>query len=896
MTAAGTTAQELPSAAAAVVIGGGVGGASIAYHLAELGLTDTVVVEQHDLGDGTTWHSAGFVGQLRSSISQTRMIMYSTELYERLGAETGLDPGWRGVGGLRIATTPERVEELRRQQSAAATYGLELDLLTPEETHERLPLLAVEDVLASAWLPGDGYVDPELLAEALAQGAARHGATFHTGVRVTGFELDGDRVVGVITDRGTIATETAVIAAGAASGALGRLAGASIPIVPMRHQYLVTEPFDPPVAPDATTVRDPDSINYFRPEAGGLLVGGYSRDPVTWDVGRAAARPADVVRTRHGAVRRVLGGSAAAGPGPAGAEIAKVVNGPEAFTPDGEFILGETPEVAGLWVAAGFCVHGLAGAGGVGRVIAEWIVEGMPFVDPSAMDIRRFGSHYASRHYARVRCARCLLALLRHRLSRRGAAGRSAAAAAAGLRPPRRASMPASARRPAGSGSTGSTRTPPRAPGAFGPTAGRAATGRRRSGPSASRRATPPGSSTSPRSRSSTSRGPGATDALNHLCANDIDKPVGSAVYTQLLNERGGIEADLTVTRVGEESFRIVTGTAFGTHDLAWIRRHLPDQRSDGSIVSADVSGSRACFCLWGPRARDILQPLTDADLSNDAHPFLQARPISVGPVPVFAQRITFVGELGWELYCGAEFGRALWDLLWEAGRPEGMVAGGYRAIDSMRLEKGYRVWGTDITPETTPYEAGLGFAVQLEKAGGFIGLDALLEQRAQGRGAAPLPRARRAPSGRLRRRAGPRRRRRSPAASPRAASAIGSAAASPSPTFRPRSRRHARRGGRLRPLGRRRDREGPDLRPEDGARQGLMRSPELHPPAEVEHRSIEGGGLFDVALVAGVRQDDQLGAIRLPAPPATAACYSRSCGVLIVWTNGNCGSVNGVV
>ncbi len=721
---------DLPASAAAVVIGGGVGGASVAYHLAELGLTDTVVLEQHDLSDGSTWHSAGFVGQLRSSISQTRMIMYSTELYERLGAETGLDPGWRGVGGLRIATTPERVEELRRQQSAAATYGLELDLLTPEQTKERLPLLAVDDVLASAWLPGDGYVDPELLARALAKGAEQHGATFHTGVRVTGFELDGDRVVGVVTDRGqTIATETAVIAAGAASGALGRLAGARVPIVPMRHQYLVTEPFEPEVGPETTTVRDPDSINYFRPEAGGLLVGGYSRDPVTYDVDDPLSDPRmlfepDMERFAEswkGAQRRV--------PGLRDVEIAKVVNGPEGFTPDGEFVLGETAEVTGLWVAAGFCVHGLAGAGGVGRVMAEWIVEGMPFVDPSGMDIRRFGAHYASRSYAKVRAldaySRYYDIVYPHE---ERPAGRP-------LRLPpaydRLRALDASFGEKAGwervnwfesNAAAGATDERPDGwPGRnWSPAIGAECVGTR--------------DAAGLFDQSSFAKldiaGPGALAAMNRICANEIDKPIGSAVYTQLLNDRGGIEADLTVTRVGEESFRVVTGTAFGTHDLTWIRRHLPN---DGSVVSADVSGSRACFCLWGPRARDILQPLADSDLSNEGHAFLRARQISVGPVPVFAQRITFVGELGWELYCGAEFGRTLWDLLWEAGRAHGMVGGGYRAIDSMRLEKGYRVWGTDITPETTPIEAGLGFAVEWDKPGGFNGLDALLEQREAG-------------------------------------------------------------------------------------------------------------------------------------------------------------------
>jgi 4-methylaminobutanoate oxidase (formaldehyde-forming) len=729
MTSETKTGGDLPASAAAVVIGGGVGGASIAYHLAELGLRDTLVLEQHDLSEGTTWHSAGFVGQLRSSIAQTRMIMYSTELYERLGVETGLDPGWRSVGGLRVATTPERVEELRRQQSAAATYGLEFDLLTPEQTLERLPLLNVDDVLASAWLPGDGYVDPELLVRALAKGAEQHGATFHIGVRVTGFELDGDRVIGVVTDRGTIATETAVIAAGAATASVGRLAGASIPIVPMRHQYVVSEPFETPVPPETTTVRDPDSINYFRPEAGGLLVGGYSRDPVAWDTDEFLSEPrmlfeADMERfaeSWEGAMRRA--------PGLRDVGIAKVVNGPEAFTPDGEFILGETPAVTGLWVAAGFCVHGLAGAGGVGRVIAESIVGEMAFVDTSAMDIRRFGAHYASRSYARVRA---LDAYSRYYDIVYPGEERPAG------RPLRLA--PAYERLKALDASFGEKAGWERV-NWFDPNATAGSGGGRPDGW--------PGRNWSPAigaeciatrdtaglfDQSSFAKidisGPGAAGALSELCANDIDKPVGSAVYTQLLNDRGGIEADLTVTRIAEQSFRVVTGTAFGTRDLAWIRRHLPNQRADGSIVATDVSGSRACYCLWGPQSRDILQPLTDADLSNDAFKFLEAKQISVGHVPVFAQRITFVGELGWELYCGAEFGRALWDLLWETGRPEGMVAGGYSAIDSMRLEKGYRVWGTDITPETTPYEAGLGFAVQLDKAGGFIGRDALLDQQ----------------------------------------------------------------------------------------------------------------------------------------------------------------------
>ena len=717
--------SDLPDSARCVVIGGGVGGTSIAYHLGRAGWDDVVLVEQHELSDGTTWHSAGFVGQLRSTISQTRMIMYSTELYARLGEETGRDPGWRGVGGIRVATTPERQAELERAAGSATTYGLELDLLSPAETAERLGLLSVDDLTGSAWMPGDGYVDPELLALALADGARREGVAVHTGTIVTGIDVAGGRVTGVQTDRGAIAAEVVVVAAGAATGVVGAMAGASIPIVPMRHQYVVTEPLAEDVE-GIPTVRDPDHIMYFRPHhSGGLLVGGYSREPVTWDTDTPLARPrttfdADMERfaeSWEGARTRV--------PALRDVEVAKVVNAPEAFTPDGDFILGET-DVGGLWTAAGFCVHGLAGAGGVGKVMAEWITDGRPEYDMWSMDIRRFGAHYASRSYSRVRA---LSAYSRYydivyphqefdagrplRLSpayrrlddldaewgekagweRVNWIGANAAAGDESLRP---------------RGWAGEFWSP-----AIG----------------AECLATRDAAALFDQSSFAKLdvRGPGAAAALSRLCANDVTGDVGRAVYTQLLNDGGGIEADLTVTRTGEESFRVVTGTAFGRHDLHWIRRHLD---GDGSVTAEDVTGSRCCYCLWGPAAREILESLTDHDLSFK---FLRAREITVGPVPVFAQRITFVGELGWELYAPAEYGQALWDAVWQAGREHGLRAGGYRAIDSMRLEKGYRVWGLDITPETTPDEAGLSFAVAMDKEGGFVGRDALAAARQAG-------------------------------------------------------------------------------------------------------------------------------------------------------------------
>jgi 4-methylaminobutanoate oxidase (formaldehyde-forming) len=407
------------------------------------------------------------------------------------------------------------------------------------------------------------------------------------------------------------------------------------------------------------------------------------------------------------------------------ARLAKVVNGPEAFTPDGEFILGES-DVAGLWVAAGFCVHGLAGAGGVGKVMAEWMTEGQPGWDVATMDIARFGRHLRSRRYARVRALDAYsryydivlpgeereagrplrLPPAYHRLRELGAAfGEKAGWERANWFESNAADGDPELRPRGWAGKNWS------------PAIG------------AECLATRDAAALFDQSSFAKLevRGPGAARALSWICAGDIDRPVGTAVYTQLLNHRGGIQADLTVTRLGDDHFRIVTGTAFGTRDLHWIRRNLP---SDGSIQAEDVTGAYACLCLWGPRARDILEPLTDDDLG---FPFLRARQLSVGAVPVLAQRITFVGEFGWELYCPAEFGTALWDTIWTSGAEHGLRAGGYRAIDSLRLEKGYRVWGSDITPDTTPDEAGLSFAVRAEKPGGFLGRDALLAARDAG-------------------------------------------------------------------------------------------------------------------------------------------------------------------
>ena len=471
------------------------------------------------------------------------------------------------------------------------------------------------------------------------------------------------------------------------------------------------------------TLRDPDLLIYFREEGGGLIMGGYERHSAPWSLDEHLldAIPQDfngrLLEEDWPRFEEIAVNSRKRVPVMDEITVTRLINGPEAFTPDNEFCLGES-EVRGFFVAAGFCAHGLAGAGGIGKVMAEWILEGEPSIDVWEMDIRRFGAHFRSPSYTLKRTRGGLRDLLRHPLPRPRAPRGPAAAHLQRLPLARRASTPPSARSPAGSASTGTSPTPPPATSRCARAAGRACTGRPRSAPSIAPRASAPGCSTSPPSPSSRSPGPAPPSSSQRLCDNDVAREVGAITYTQMLNRRGGIECDFTVTRVEEELFSIVTGTAFGNHDLSWIRRHAPH---DGSVRCTDVTARWACFALWGPRARDILAPLTDDPLD---FPYMHMRELAVGDVPVRALRVTFVGELGWELYCPTEYGAGLWRTLWQAGREHGLTAGGYRAIDSLRLEKGYRVWAADITPDETPYEAGLGFCVR--KQGGFIGAPAL--------------------------------------------------------------------------------------------------------------------------------------------------------------------------
>ena len=705
--------------ARAVVIGGGVGGCSILYWLARLGWDDVVLVDRAELTSGSTFHSAGLVGQLRSSLSLTKMMMSSVDLYRSLEEEVGLETGWKEVGSLRLASSQERMEEIARQAGWAKTFGLPLELVSADEARELFPPMTSEGVLGAAYLPTDGYIDPSQLTLALAEGARRRGAEVNTGTRVTGIRLERGRVQAVETDRGAIDTEVVVNAGGMYAYEIGALAGVTVPIVPMAHEYLVTKPSGLPT--DMPTMRDPSLLVYFRPESGGLVMGGYERHCAPWGLdGIPADFNSRLLDEDWPRFEELLENAVVRVPALAEMEVIRLINGPEAFTPDGEFILGPS-DVRGFWIAAGFCAHGLAGAGGMGKLVAEWIVDGTPSLDVWHMDSRRFGAAYRSREYALDRTREIYETYYDVKYpGHERSAGR-----------PLRVS-PAYSRLHEHGAAFGEKSGWERA-NWFEPNAERGDESLRPRG-WAGKLWSPAIGAEHAACREAVAifdetsfakidvSGEGAADFLEGLCANRVARGVGAVTYTQLLNSRGGIECDFTVTRLAEDHFRIVTGTAFGQHDLAWIRQHTPD---DGSVQVADRTSAFACFGLWGPSARDLLEPLTTTDLANESFPYMTARDVSVGPVPCLAVRVTYVGELGWELYCPSEYGARLWDVLWEAGRGHGLVAGGYKAIDSLRLEKGYRVWGADITPEDTPFEAGLGFAVKLDK-GDFVGRDAL--------------------------------------------------------------------------------------------------------------------------------------------------------------------------
>lgn len=711
--------MTLPTHAQVVVIGGGIIGCSTAYHLARDHKADVVLLEMGKLTSGSTWHAAGLVGQLRSSASITRVLKYSVELYKGLAAETGLETGWKMSGCLRLATNEDRWTEYRRLATTAKSFGMEMHLVSPDEVKRMFPLLETSDLVGASWLPTDGQASPSDITQSLARGARMHGATIHEGVRVTGFRMEGPRITHVETDRGSIACETVVNCAGQWARQVGAMAGINVPLQPVKHQYIVTEKV-PGLSPDAPTLRDPDRRIYFKEEVGGLVMGGYEPNPQPWTTGDV---PNDwefrLFDDDYDHFEQHLVQAIARVPALEKVGVKQMINGPESFTPDGNFILGSAPECANMYVGAGFNAFGIASGGGAGWVLADWAMTGEAPLDLWAVDIRRFSDMHRDRDWVRDRTCEAYgkhyTIAYPHEEYTSG-------------RP--RIVSPLYERLKAHRAVFGSKLGWER-PNWFAPEGVEArdiySMGRQNWFDAVGAEHRHCREAVGIFDQSSFAKyevtGRDAAAALDHVCAGDLLKPAGRLSYTQLLNTRGGIEADLTVARLAEDRFYIVTGTGFRTHDLAWLRDHLP--RGDVRIM--DITEDWGTLSLMGPKARDVLSRVTGADVSNAAFPFGHVREIAIAGTTVRALRVTYVGELGWELHVPLAATGAVFDALMTAGAPEGIRPLGYRAIESLRLEKGYRAWSSDITPNDTPFEAGLGWAVKMKTGRDFIGRTALL-------------------------------------------------------------------------------------------------------------------------------------------------------------------------
>jgi sarcosine dehydrogenase len=716
---------ELPTQAQVVIIGGGIIGTSTAYHLAKLGWKDVILVERNRLTSGTTFHAAGLVGQLRASANITQLLGESVKLYRTLEQETGLATGWKMNGGLRLACNEERWTEVKRQATTARSFGLEMHLLTPKEAQDLWPLMDVSDVIGAAFLPTDGQANPSDITQSLAKGARMNGARIFEDTDVTGIEVENGRVQAVRTSRGRVACEVVVNCAGQWAREVGAMVGANVPLVSVEHQYMVTEPI-PGVASNLPTLRDPDRLTYYKEEVGGLVMGGYEPNPIPWAVdGFPKGVSFHLLQSNFDHFEQLMELALGRVPALETAGVKQLINGPESFTPDGNFILGETPEVRGFFVGAGFNAFGIAAGGGAGKALAQWIIEGRPPYDLWPVDILRFGRNHQDVQWVRERTLEAYgkhyTIAWPHEEHRSG-------------RPLRRSPLYSLL---LSQGAVFGEKLGWERPNWFAAPGEEARDrytfGRPNWVDAVAREHHAARSSVAVFDQTSFSKflmvGKDAEAALSWICANDVARPVGSLVYTQMLNARGGIECDLTVGRLSDTSYYIVTGTGFATHDFTWIRRNIPDGL-DAHLV--DVSSAHAVLSLMGPQARRVLEKLTRDDISNTGFPFGQLRTIRVAGAPVMALRVTYVGELGWELHIPVEFAASVYEALMAAGAEFGIVNAGYRAIESMRLEKGYRARGSDIGPDHTPLEAGLGWAVKFKKNTPFLGREALEAQRAR--------------------------------------------------------------------------------------------------------------------------------------------------------------------
>ncbi len=718
--------DRLPSHAQVIVIGGGIVGSSTAYHLAKLGYRDVLLLERHQLTSGSTWHAAGLVGQLRSQAGITQLLGNSISLYNRLEEETGIATGWKMNGGLRLACNPARLIEIKRQATTARSFGLEMHVLTPQEARDLWPLMDVSDVLGAAFLPSDGQANPSDIGRALAKGAKDNGVQIFENVEVKGIRVQKGRVCGVDTANGSIESEIVVNCAGQWSRNVGALAGVNVPLVSMQHQYLITEAIDG-VTSDLPTLRDPDRLTYYKEEVGGLVMGGYEPNPIGWaEDGFPENFAFTLLDSNWDHFEQILSLALPRVPALENAGIKTLLNGPESFTPDGNFILGESPEVDGFFVGAGFNAFGIASAGGAGQALAEWIAGGEPPYDLWAVDIRRFGKPHQDIGWVRKRTYEMYG---KHYTIAWPNEEHSSG------RPFRQSPIyeALKADRACFGEKLGWERPNWFAPAGVEPSdeysfeapnwlAHSAAEHQ------AAREAVALFDQSS--FAKFLLRGPDSVKALDWICANRIDRPVGSVIYTQLLNKRGGIESDLTVTRIDDDAFYLVTGTGFITHDFHWIDRHLPKEMNANLT---DETDNWAVLSLMGPNARALLNRLTESPIDNASLPFAHSREIEIAGVHVRIIRITYVGELGFELHIPVAHAQSVYNELHRAGADLGLRNAGYRAIESLRLEKGYRAWGSDLTPDHTPLEAGLGWAVKLNSDIAFIGKESLQNQASNG-------------------------------------------------------------------------------------------------------------------------------------------------------------------
>ena len=710
--------MALPSHAQIIVIGGGIIGCSTAYHLARDHKADVILLEQGQLTSGSTWHAAGLVGQLRSSASITKVLKYSVDLYKNLEAETGLATGWKMSGCLRLATNDDRWTEYRRLATTARSFGMDMHLLSPSEVKTMWPLLDTSDLVGASFLPTDGQASPSDITQSLAKGARMHGAKIFEGVRVTGFEMDGARIIAVLTTQGRIICEKVVNCGGQWARQIGAMADVNVPLQPVKHQYIITEKIDG-LSPDAATIRDPDRRTYFKEEVGGIVMGGYEPNPQEWVRGDV---PDDwqfrLFDDDWDHFEQHMTQAIARIPALENAGVKQMINGSESFTPDGNFILGPAHECANMYVGAGFNAFGIASGGGAGWALAEWVMRDEAPLDLWSVDIRRFSSLHKDRDWV---CERTLEAYGKHYTigfpHEEYTSGRP------------RIVSPLYERLKSHSAVFGSKLGWER-PNWFAPVGTEPhdiySMGRQNWFDAVGEEHHHVRNHVGLFDQSSFAKyemkGPDALSVLDKICANDIQKPAGRLTYTQLLNSRGGIECDLTVARLAEDHFYIVTGTGFRTHDFAWIADHIPPS---ANVSFSDVTEDYGTLSLMGPKARAVLESVTKSDVSNATFPFGHVQTVEIAGQTVRALRVTYVGELGWELHVPLSGLGEVFDVLMANGAAQNIKPIGYRALESLRMEKGYRAWGSDITPNDSPFEASLGWAVKLKSNRDFIGREA---------------------------------------------------------------------------------------------------------------------------------------------------------------------------